>query len=747
MQSVIPEPPSHTPPISARIKFCANRSGHPETTRGYRYFGARHAHQNRAPGGNLALHCEGMPEYIYLLENRLSSAQQHVLKQVRDAAREAGMTVFLTGGAVRDLTTGSSVRNFNFSVQGNALSLEAALVARGAEVWGTHEPTRTLTLWFPGSVRADVASTRSEEYPKPGKPVYHWSTIVEDLRRRDFTANAMALSLNEGSYGLLLDPLNGVADIEARLLRLASNYGFIEDPSRLVRATRLKQRLGWQIEDRTATRYANAKEAESIKQISPYLRGYELEKIASEEDALDIVKALEAEGWMEHLFPAWTSAKADIAGLDSLRKNWIQLLMQGVVADLTVAHLELLTAHMKPDEIAALKKALVHPGLVRHWEALDESAKEFAKLLTGKSAAQPSAAWKLFTTHAAEPILWLAHTRKAGAVDTKFKSFFTVWPDFKKKVPAALMLEMRITPELPGYADLLEQLFYQLIDGNLETDEQMRAFLEPWSPPAPPPPPTVRRSRAKKSESKTKRRISAPDDDEDEGHDDDDDDAEVDDVEEADDEEEEIIEDDVLSTVLEKLHGDEVASDAPDDDDDDDDDPPTPPSGKATDLPGLSDLADEHDLEDDLPAPPPSKKSKAKPTPVQSKQPDNEHPAGPKTAVKLAEGKGSSAHPPSKSAAKPTPAAAPTVKSATAAPASTTATAKQPPASSAPAKAAPAKAATKTTPAQAPAKPTTKPEPKPQAAPPAKKAPQSTAPGKSATKSVPPASAKTAKKH
>jgi tRNA nucleotidyltransferase/poly(A) polymerase len=586
-----------------------------------------------------------MPEYIYLLENRLTAAQQNVVKQVRDAAREAGMTVFLTGGAVRDLTTGSSVRNFNFSVQGNALDLEAALVARGAEVWGTHEPTRTLTLWFPGSVRADVTSTRSEEYPKPGKPVYHWSTIVEDLRRRDFTANAMALSLNQGSYGLLLDPLNGVADIEARLLRVASNYGFIEDPSRLVRATRLQKRLGWQIEDRTATRYANAKESDAIKALSPYLRGYELEKIASEEDALDTVKALEAEGWMHHLFPAWTSAKADTAGLESLRKNWIQLLMQGVIADLTVAHLELLTAGMDPHERDALKKAMVHPGLVRHWEALDESAKEFAKLLTGKGAAQPSATWKLLTTHPAEPVLWLAHTRKGGAVDAKFKSFFTVWPDFKKKVPAALMLEMRITPELPGYADLLEQLFYQLIDGNLETDEQMRAFLEPWSPPAPPPPPTVRRSRSKKSESKTKRRISAPDEDDEDTRDEDDEDAE--DVEEADEDEDEVVEDEALSTVLDKLHGDEIGVDVEDPEDVEDvedvadvdeggdspDGPDSPggPPGKAADLP-----VDEVDREEEAAPVRASTRAKAKSPARAATAQSKQHEPGKGTAGKSA---------------------------------------------------------------------------------------------------------------
>ena len=69
----------------------------------------------------------------------------------------------------------------------------------------------------------------------------------------------MAISLNEGSYGLLMDPTNGVADVENRELRLLSNYGFLEDPSRMIRATRLIARLGWQMEERTQARYNNAK--------------------------------------------------------------------------------------------------------------------------------------------------------------------------------------------------------------------------------------------------------------------------------------------------------------------------------------------------------------------------------------------------------------------------------------------------------------------------------------------------------
>jgi tRNA nucleotidyltransferase (CCA-adding enzyme) len=481
-----------------------------------------------------------MPDYIYLLENRLSPAQQNAIQQVRNAARDAEMTVFLAGGAVRDLTTGSSVRDLDFTVQGNASKLKKSLEKAHAKLWGEYEPTRTLYFWFPGSVRVEVSSARREEYPKPGKPVYHWATILEDLRRRDFTANAMAISLNEGSYGLLLDPLNGMADIEARHLQLVNPYGFLEDPSRLLRAVRLRTRLGWELDERTQTRYENAKNENAIEAITPHLRGYELEEIGHEEDGLRVLKALESEGWMKHLCSAWVSAKADVHALEHLRENYYQLLMQGVHPDISAAQMELLTAKMQPKDIAALKKSFIRPGFVEQWNHLEAEAKEFTKVFTGKEAATPSATWKLLTSYQPEAILWLAHTGKGAAIQNKFKNFFTVWPEAKQKVPVALMQEMRITPQLERYEELLRELFFQLIDGKLQTDEEMRAFLEPYSPPAPPPPVTIRRSRKKATEPKIKtEKVSDEDGDEEELPNIDDLDLDADDLHDGEDEEDE----------------------------------------------------------------------------------------------------------------------------------------------------------------------------------------------------------------
>jgi len=137
-----------------------------------------------------------------------------------------------------------------------------------------------------------VVSTHRIDYPKPGKAVHHPATILEDLRRRDFTVNAMAISLNEGSFGLLMDPLNGVADIETRTLRLVSNYGFLEEPSLLIRATRYQTRLGWEMDPKTRTRYENAVAEGVIEHLSETARSQELEQIGHEEEGLQVLQAL-----------------------------------------------------------------------------------------------------------------------------------------------------------------------------------------------------------------------------------------------------------------------------------------------------------------------------------------------------------------------------------------------------------------------------------------------------------------------
>ncbi len=446
-----------------------------------------------------------MADNIYLLETRLSRAQQTALDLVRDVARQNGLTVFLVGGAVRDLISGTAVRDLDVAVQGDVRTLRKELETVGAVVVGQSDFWQSLFLALPGGVRLEVSSTLSVTYPKPGKPVVAPATILEDLRRRDFTANAMALSLNEGSYGLLMDPLNGVADIENRQLRLVSNYGFIEDPALILRAARFMGRLGWTLEEKTQARYETSREDEYIKALDGFHRGYETEELFHEEDPLRVMRRLEEEGWLSFLSPALSSAKVNAAELQRLREVQSQLQLQGVTPNAAALSFPLLTAKLSAEEVQNLKKSFPRQGFVAEIEALDAAGKEFASQLISKAVAQPSQAYQLIRNTSPEAVLWAAFYSKNANVQAKFKSFSTDWPQARQRLPYPLLQEMRISPDLPGYDDLLEKLFFELMDGRLDTSEAMKAFLEPYSPPAPPPPVSLRRARTSKKDSKPSR--------------------------------------------------------------------------------------------------------------------------------------------------------------------------------------------------------------------------------------------------
>src|ERR1700741_542832 len=209
-----------------------------------------------------------MADYIYTMEIRLTPDQLQGVGLGQDVARAAGLNLYLTGGATRDIISVFTIRDLDFTVQGNPLKLQKELEKAGAKITAVEEDMRTIFISLPGNARAEISMARTEKYEKTGKPpVVTPSTIHEDLRRRDFTVNAMALSLNEGSRGLLLDPFNGVADLETKTIRILHNYSFLEDPSRLIRATRFAARFHWPIEERRQARYGAAKEGKDIDDI------------------------------------------------------------------------------------------------------------------------------------------------------------------------------------------------------------------------------------------------------------------------------------------------------------------------------------------------------------------------------------------------------------------------------------------------------------------------------------------------
>ena len=166
---------------------------------------------------------------------------------------------------------------------------------------------------------------------------------------------------------------------------------------------------------------------------------------------------------------------------------------------MSAAQMQLLTAKLAPKDLAALKKLMLRPGFVEEWNSLDAMAAGFAKVLLAK---ENSTALRQLTSFSRAMIRkrfsGLALPARMRAVKERFNLFLKVWPEARQRIPHALMQEMRITPELAAYNEIVQSVFLELIDGRLTTPEEIRAFLEPHSPPAPPPQVTIKRPRAKR---------------------------------------------------------------------------------------------------------------------------------------------------------------------------------------------------------------------------------------------------------
>ncbi|MGH2980818.1 MAG: hypothetical protein ACRDKV_02085 [Solirubrobacterales bacterium] len=201
------------------------------------------------------------------------SAAMPELERLREAA--AGKSLYLVGGAVRDLLLGQARGDLDVAVEGDAVEVARSLGGEAVE----HERFSTAKASL-GEVEIDLASTRTESYPAPGAlPEVKPAGLREDLARRDFTVNAMAVPLQGDPE--LIDPHSGRPDLEAGLLRVLHRRSFTDDPTRALRAARYAARFGFKLEPRTAELIREA----DLSTVSADRRAAELLRLASEPQA------------------------------------------------------------------------------------------------------------------------------------------------------------------------------------------------------------------------------------------------------------------------------------------------------------------------------------------------------------------------------------------------------------------------------------------------------------------------------
>src|SRR5207244_6748991 len=169
----------------------------------------------------------------------------------------------------------------------------------------------------------------------------------------------------------------------------------------------------------------------------------------------------------------------------------------GYAPDPASAVMHFLTARLNSKDISDMQKLIPRRDLVTAWRDLEDHAKGLAKRLTSKEAATPSRTWKVLSEARPEMVLFLSVTARQQAVIQKIRNFFTKWRQLQQKVPLPEMAELRITPQLPEYPKIANDVFMLLLDGKLRSRSEILKVLKPFAPPPPPPPPPPKRGRAK----------------------------------------------------------------------------------------------------------------------------------------------------------------------------------------------------------------------------------------------------------
>ncbi len=425
-----------------------------------------------------------MPDYMFLLESRLSPEQRAVMLRVQELSAAMGFNVYLTGGTVRDLVTGASLRDLDFTVEGNPSKIAHELEKGGAKILAEDEKYRQVEVLFAGECEGSISAARDDHYVRPGtRPEIRWSTIMEDLRRRDFSLNAIAISLNPASRGLLLDPTNGLSDIERAEVRALTIHSFTNQPVRLLRVLRFAARMGFKIEQRTQEWFDLAIERKLQETIAPEDAGGELRAVAREERPSVVLKAWEEHDLLEAVNPVLAKKHPAYDAIGRLMKVREDMFTAGFRPRLAAPMLLAVLGKLKDrEQSSVLSKAGFRSAEVDAALGFEEEAIAAQKELAGRKMHAPIDAYRFLEKLPLEQMAYLMAESNNSAALSKIRAYLNKWRPIRIGIPiVATELEALGMARGAKFDQIVEQVFGMQLTGRGKTKEEREKILRKLS--------------------------------------------------------------------------------------------------------------------------------------------------------------------------------------------------------------------------------------------------------------------------
>ncbi len=398
------------------------------------------------------------------LDERLPQSVVQALRTAGTIAESLGMTAYVVGGFVRDLLLGTPTLDVDIVTEGDGTKLAQGLAERWGGTVTVHRRFLTATLyWAMG--RWDVATARKERYPQPAAlPEVEPATIADDLWRRDFSINAMAICLSPDRFGELVDPTGGYDDLQKGVVRILHEGSFVDDPTRVFRAVRYEQRFGFRMDAKTLRSLRHARDESWLTKLTRNRIKHELWRILQERDPTKPLQRLWQLGILQVVAPELLITKARLQWMERI-DEWLRW-HQTHFPDETLQREWALLLALLPTADAVV--TFCQRYQLGEWE--QQSGLALLRVVRSRLPKRPSGWVRKFNPLPSEVALALA-AKRSGVAGESWQRYFLEWRRTRSDITGealkaqgfegraiAVGLQAALAAKLDDNADATEQL-------------------------------------------------------------------------------------------------------------------------------------------------------------------------------------------------------------------------------------------------------------------------------------------------
>lgn len=430
---------------------------------------------------------EDQPTYTFrrnikgILRDHLPDRTFDLLERAGELAERAGVSAFVVGGFVRDLLLGKPNLDLDLVIEGDGIAYARALAKEAHATVKAHDRFGTAVVLFPDGFKLDVATARTEYYEYPtALPTVERSSIKKDLYRRDFTINTLAIRLNAGRFGDLIDFYGAQRDLKEKTIRVLHSLSFVEDPTRVFRAIRFEHRFGFRLGKETLTLIKGAAKMDLFHRLSASRLLDELVLLFSEEEPRKAIARLGELDLLRFIHPSlkWSPRVASLLKAVEEALDWYKLLYLDRKMDRWVIYFMALM-EMVPDKgVRETLKRLRVPE--RHSEKIrigHFTSHGLLRKLARRPPLKPAETYRTLAGLSDETLLLIIAQTKSESVKRQISAYLTTYPHVKPSLTGTDLKALGLKPG-PIYKKILDRLLDARLNGEVKTEAGERELVK-----------------------------------------------------------------------------------------------------------------------------------------------------------------------------------------------------------------------------------------------------------------------------